>query len=371
MKQTLLILSLFLNFSLWSQEEATPEEKPQTFEWVEDYSQAHLWREQEKVAFGESKKWQTNAVVIIHKDKILYERYENDFDKNKPHRVWSVSKSFSSALWGLRFPELGLSEGAFAKEFSSHLKEPQKSEIRMRDLLQMSSGIFWNEFYEGNPFQSHVVKMLYLDKQKDMASFTASQRMRDRPGQYFNYSSGETNLLMGILKETFENPEDYHQYPWKKLFEPLGMTNVTWERDGNGVFVGSSYLYMKPRDLARFGRLYLNHGTWDNNQIIPKQYVLNSLKASPSSCQNNRKGSMRKFTYGYQWWLNFKCPEKNIQSIPDIPENVFMALGHHGQTMAIFPDQQLIAVRMGADKRKRFNREAWLQAIYKTLNKLN
>ncbi|MCR9206245.1 MAG: serine hydrolase, partial [Halobacteriovoraceae bacterium] len=245
-----------------------------------------------------------------------------------------------------------------------------KKEIRMRDLLQMSSGIFWNEFYEGNPFQSHVVKMLYLSQRKDMAAFTASQRMRDQPGQYFNYSSGETNLLMGILKETFEAEEEYLNFPWTMLFNPLGMTNVTWERDGNNVFVGSSYLYMKPRDLARLGRLYLKEGKWMGEQLVPKQYVLNSLKASPASCQNNRSGSMRKFTYGYQWWLNQKCPEKGIQSVPKVDESIFMALGHHGQTMAVFPKHELIAVRVGADKRKRFNRDAWLQSISQTLERL-
>lgn len=358
-------------FSLCGKAQESPTElkdqEPVGFQWSIDLSESNKWRDQETIAFNPEAKWQTNSVVIFHKDRIVYERYENGFNNEKPHRVWSVSKSLSSALWGIRLQELGKNENIHASQLSPLLSSPQQSEIRIKDLLQMSSGIRWNEFYEGNPFQSHVVRMLYLAARKDMATYTASQPMKDHPGQIFNYSSGETNLLMGILKNTFESEEEYANYPWEKLFQPLGMESVTWEKDGSGTFVGSSYLYMTPRDLARFGRLYLKKGIWEKQQgliqIIPERYVIDSLKPSPASCQNNRKGPRRKFTYGYQWWLNHVCPEKNIQSFPGSPSSIFMALGHHGQTMAVFPEQELIAVRFGADKKGKFDRRRWLASL--------
>lgn len=358
--KTLVTLFFILNFPL-----------SHAWTWTENFSQSNQWREQEEIAFSSQEKWKTNAVIIIHGDEILFERYENGFNLKKPHRLWSVTKSFSSALWGIRLAELNKDESSKAYEFYPKLKSPIKEDIRIRDLLQMSSGIKWNEFYEGNPFQSHVVKMLYLNERRDMAEFTASQAPRDFPGKIFNYSSGETNLLMGMLKNTFSNLEEYENYPWEKLFKPLEMEGVTWEQDNSKTFIGSSYLFMPPRELAKLGRLYLKKGLWEENQILPRDFIRRSLMTSSASCQHITKGRMNKFTYGYHWWLNRKCPEKRINTHPDIPENVFMALGHHGQVLAVFPDSQLIVVRMGADKKGRFDRNRWLNSIYKKSKELS
>jgi len=339
------------------------------FEWSINLQQSSRWRKQALVGFDNNAKWRTNSILIIHNKTIVYERYENGFNKEKPHQLWSVSKSITSALVGLRLKQLKLNESVYASQLGPLLREEDKKNIRIRDLLQMSSGIKWNEFYENNPFQSHVVKMLYLSAQKNMPLFTASQEMKDYPGHTFNYSSGETNLLIGILKYTFEKEEDFLTFPWDGLFIPLGMKNITWERDGGRHFVGSSYLYMTPRDLAKIGQLYLNKGRWQGQQILTENYVYNSFRPSPSSCQNNRKRS-NSFSYGYHWWLNFKCPEKSKHThkkLSKIPENLILALGHHGQIMALFPEHNLIAIRTGADKKQRFDRKKWLESIYETV----
>ncbi|MCR9205096.1 MAG: hypothetical protein NXH75_10990, partial [Halobacteriovoraceae bacterium] len=120
MKLNILILSLILAISSFGNEDEAPViQEPENFNWIEDSSGSSSWSDQEKVAFDRDKLWQTNGVVIIHRDKIVYERYENGFDKEKVHRIWSVSKSFSSALWGIRFGQLNLSEGVFAHKLTS------------------------------------------------------------------------------------------------------------------------------------------------------------------------------------------------------------------------------------------------------------
>ena len=326
------------------------------------------WAGQESFAFHSKRKWQTDAVLIIKDDNIVYEKYAHGFTQNKPHRLWSISKSFASALIGKRLSQKGWPIIKKASEVLEELNKPIKKNITFRDFLQMSSGLAWNEFYEGNPFESHVVDMLYIENFKDMGLFTATREARARPGKIFNYSSGETNLLMKLLKQTFPTQEEYDNYPWDVLFNPLGITTATWEQDQAGNFVGSSYLFMTTRDLARFGRLYIKKGQWNKDkQIIPQNFVTDSLKVAPTSCQTYRKAKTDSLTYGYHWWLNQECPEKKKRSVPGVTNELFMALGHQGQVMAIFPKEKAIAIRLGADKLEKFDRNSWIKKVYKEL----
>lgn len=329
------------------------------------------WQSISDYAFSPAHKWQTNGVVIIKDDHILFEKYAHGFEANTPHRVWSISKSFTSALIGIRWQQLGWSFNKFAHELLNELKGPIKDQITMRHLLTMSSGLDWNEFYEKNPFQSHVVDMLYINNYKDMGLFTAKRPMKRYPGTFFNYSSGETNLIMRLLKQTFEEEQNYETFPWKELFNPLGITSATWEQDLANVYVGSSYLFMNARDLARFGRLYLNKGKWQENseitQIVSERFVRESLKTSPAVCQTYKSGLQDLYTYGFQWWLNRECPNKKKRIYPELPQDVFMALGHHGQMLVVIPSENAIVVRFGADKKKRFPKEKWMAMVYKAL----
>ncbi len=353
------------------------------------------WQDIERLAFSPAdysdqkvtRPWQTNAVLIIKDDQILYEKYAHGFSKETPHRLWSVTKSLAAALMGLRLKELGLDLDTPALKISPLLSTGLKKKITLRHLLQMSSGLQWNEFYEGNPFSSHVVDMLYIENYQDMGALTASRPMAHHPGQYFNYSSGETNLLMKILRETFEKQEDYDAYPWKKLFEPLGIDSATWEQDGSGVFVGSSYGFMNARDLARFGRLMLKNGLWEKKlkaekeenpnanqvesflEILPQEFVRQSFQLAPSTCQTHKKGRPNRQTYGLHWWLNRECPNKKVRLYPDLPQSLRMALGHHGQMLVLFPKENALVVRFGADKKARFNANAWLKLVYQELIK--
>ena len=366
-----LVFSLVLSSSLCAQE------KPLRFSWKEtpENLNSNLFEEVQEFAFSSQNKWQTNGVLIIKDDRVVFEKYAHGFGASQAHRVWSVSKSFTSALVGIRWHQLNWSLDKQAYELLENLNRPLKKLITMRHLLQMSSGLDWNEFYESNPFQSHVVDMLYINNYKDMGAFTANRRMKAYPGRLFNYSSGETNLIQRLLKASFNSEEEYREFPWSALFDPLEITSATWEQDLAKVFVGSSYLYMSARDLARFGRLYLNKGKWSEGsgdtkketQIIPESFIKRSLQLAPAVCQTLSRGRKDKFSYGMQWWLNIECPQKGKRTFSKLPQDVFMALGHHGQMLVVIPSENAIVVRYGADKKKRFPREKWMNLVYEAI----
>lgn len=374
-------LILFLIFSasaplLFAQEASSPSptlEKESGWNFKKEMNSSARWRESELFAFGEDKPWQTNGVLIIKDDTILFEKYANGFNEDSPHRLWSVTKSLSGALIGKRLEELKLNVDSPLHPFEFLLSKGLKRKLTFRNLLQMSSGLNWNEFYESNPFESHVVDMLYIKNYHDMGSFVAKRPLFHTPGQVFNYSSGETNLLMKILRQTFKTQEDYNDYPWQVLFEPLGIKSATWEQDKSGTFVGSSYGFMTANDLARFGRLMLAHGQWNEGekttQILPKEFVKESFKMAPAVCQTVSEGRTNRFGYGFQWWLNKECPNKKLRAYPDLPQTLKMALGHHGQGLFLFPELNAIVVRFGADKKERFKVNDWLKLVYKELKK--
>jgi CubicO group peptidase (beta-lactamase class C family) len=211
----------------------------------------------------------TDGVVVVRNGKIVLEKYARGYTQDTPHLIWSAAKSMTSALVGI-----AISEGKFSLKDPAHnyypsLKEGMKAEITVEHILQMSSGLDWNEGYEASPLDSSVIAMLYTAGRANMPHFAAGFQLRYRPGSRWYYSSGDTNMLSGILRKTMTEDE-YQNYPWAKLFEPIGMKKVTFERDRAGHFVGSSYVYAPPRELAKFGFLYLNDGKWNGKESCRK-----------------------------------------------------------------------------------------------------
>src|SRR5690606_19670033 len=185
------------------------------------------------------------------------------FNVKTPQKLWSVSKSISSILIGIAQKQGLLNIKDKVKMFYPHADE----RLEISHLLHMSSGLFWNETYENNPLDSDVLNMLFIKGHKDMASYVAMKKQEFAPGSHFKYSSGETNFMMSLLQKKISRL-DYDTFPWKKLFTPLGITTATWERDHAGNFIGSSYLYLSPEDLARIGQLFLNGGVWGDQEIV-------------------------------------------------------------------------------------------------------
>ncbi|MFT6070270.1 MAG: CubicO group peptidase (beta-lactamase class C family) [Bacteriovoracaceae bacterium] len=313
----------------------------------------------------------TNALMVIYKGQLIEHSTFNGFKKGQTHRQWSVSKSITSTLIGIAIKKGLLTLETPVKKYYPLHKDTKYSPV-LKELLGMSSGLDWNEGYESNPLKSSVIAMLYTEGYKDMASFTAARPFRAIPGEKFYYSSGETNLIMGMLKKTM-GQNDYANYPWSQLFDPMGIKSATWERDGSDTFVGSSYLYMAPEDLALIGMLYLNNGVFKGKRFLSKEWVKFSYQLSNPFFKYTKEKiddskNKRVETYGAQWWLNADVPGfPNSHPYPGLPTDAYMALGHHGQILLIVPSKKLVLVRNGADKESKLDRVKFFDLLTKAL----
>lgn len=247
----------------------------------------------------------TDGVVIVRNGYIVYERYARDYTAETPHLTWSVSKSFVNALFGIASEQGLLDIDEPAAKYFPALDKPDRRSMTIRNILNMSSGISWSEGYEASPLKSSVIAMLYTRGRGDMANFTAGQSMRAQPGTYVYYSSGDSNLLMGILKNAVP-AGSYDSYAWDHLFDVIGMKGVTWERDGSGTFVGSSYIYATHRDLARFGFLYLNDGNWDGRRLFPLGWVDFTRTAAPGYRETPAYPGIEEDNYTAHWVLQYR-----------------------------------------------------------------
>jgi CubicO group peptidase (beta-lactamase class C family) len=247
------------------------------------------------------------------------------------------------------------------------MDQPGLRDITLDHLLRMSSGLAWNEGYEASPLNSSVIAMLYTWGRQDMATFTASMPLRHPAGTVWRYSSGTTNLLAGVLRKVVGD-EGYRTYPWDRLLNRLGMDSVVWERDQSGTFVGSSYLYATPRDLARFGLLYMRDGVWKGERILPEGWVSYSTQLAPAYRTMPLSKEDQEDRPGAHWWLNVSVPERGLaRAWPDAPEDCFAALGHWGQSIFVLPSQRVVIVRTGDDRDGSFDKNEFLKRVLAAL----
>ncbi len=313
-------------------------------------------------ADSERKGIRTDGVVIIHKGQLIYEHYGRGWTASKRHLSWSVTKTFVNALAGIA---VGRGELSTSDSICDRLKldNPEAcAKLKVKHLLEFSSGLDWKEVYEDESNQaSSVLAMLYGEGHHDMANFIAGHRFRDEPGTTYAYSSGDTTLLNAVVDAVLK-PKVGPDYPWKLLFNPLGMFSAAIERDQKGTFVGSSYLYATPRDLARYGYLWLNNGCWEGRQLLPSGWVAQSLqisdgfKAKPLYRDPNE-------VYAWQWTVNKAVPEAGQDALPmpSVPGDEFAARGHWGQSISIIPSLDLVVVRVADDRVKEFDYNEFLK----------
>ncbi|HYO53706.1 serine hydrolase [Archangium sp.] len=323
---------------------------------LEDYAFTLEGRDEER------KGLRTDGVVLIHKGRVVYERYGRGFDVGKRHLSWSMSKSFTSALTGLAVKRGAVSlDDSICEHVGGKVKVRDNCAITVRHLLEFASGLDWKESYEGESNQSSsVLAMLYGEGHEDMVSFVANHPLRDAPGTSWDYSSGDTVLLSGVLDAALR-PSLGRDWPWVLLFEVLGMKSATWERDGQGVVVGSSYLYATPRDLAKFGFFYLNDGCWAGERVLPEGWVADSTRVS-EPIRRKPYNLGREDSQGWQWWLNRPVPgQRESLPWPNVPEDAYAARGHWGQSISIIPSKDLIVVRTADDRAGGFSLDTFLK----------
>lgn len=264
------------------------------------------------------------ALLVLHKGIPVAEAYKPQFSKSTRFISWSMAKSFTNALVGILVKQgrIDINKPVPIKEW----KNDERSKITLNDLMQMQSGLRWNEDY-GN--RSDVTVMLHCEG--DMGKYAYSQPSEYPAGSKWYYSSGTTNIVSYLIRKELGNDSLYNTFVHKELFNKIGMTDAVFEPDASGTIVGSSYLYATARDYGRFGLLCLNKGIFNGERILPEGWMEYSTTAASSS-----NGG-----YGAFFWLN------RNRRISDAPEDMYSCNGHDGQYIFMLPSQDLVIVLLG------------------------
>ena len=260
----------------------------------------------------------TDSLLILHKGKLVYERYAEGWDKDTPHFMASVTKSVLSALVGIAIGE-GKIKGVDQKVIDFYpdaviaAGQESKRDMTIEHLLTMTSGL---------PGDNDNVDWDWWGaKDSGKAAFETPQMTA--PGKRYAYSSGPSCQTLACLVSRAVG-KNLFQYAKEKLFKPLGMASVQWDAAEDGRNFGGFGISMTPRDMARFGYLYLNNGRWENKQVIPAEWVAVTPPKSKASK-----------AYGYLFW-NF----------PLLPfDSSYEANGAFGQYIDILPEYDMVIVR--------------------------
>ena len=264
------------------------------------------------------------ALVVLHEGKVVAERYREGITAQTRLLSWSMAKSFTNALIGIMSGD-GMVD-IYAPTGIPEWQNDERATITLNDLMQMQSGLEWNEDY-GN--RSDVNLMLH--REKDMGLYAIDKPLEHKPGTFWYYSSGSTNIVMRYLRGKFASDKEFLTYLRERLFAPLGIRNAIFEPDMSGTPVGSSYLYITAREFASLGQLYLDDGVFQGRRILPEGWVAYSVTPAADS----------KDGYGAFFWLN------KDKYWPDIPEDMFNCQGHDGQEVFIIPSKDLVVVVLG------------------------
>ncbi len=264
------------------------------------------------------------AFLVIHKGIPVAEAYKPQFNRNTRFLSWSMAKSFTNAIVGVLVKDgkIDIMKPAGIEEW----KGDERSKITLNNLMQMQSGLKWNEDYGS---RSDVNVMLFC--KGDMSKYAISRPLEYPSGTHWYYSSGSANIVSYLVRKQFGSDTSCFAYIQNRFFEKIGITDAVFEVDPSGDFVGSSYLYATARDYGRFGLLYLNDGVFNGERILPEGWV--GYTTTPAS---DSKGG-----YGSEFWLN------RSRSNPSAPSDMFSCQGHDGQMIFILPSQQMVIVILG------------------------
>ncbi|MCW5515206.1 serine hydrolase domain-containing protein [Muriicola sp. Z0-33] len=297
-------------------------------------------------AFSQPDVQKTRTVLIAYKDHIIAENYLEGFTKDTPILGWSMTKSVLATCYGILEYQKRLNVKTY-KPFVIHKLDEDsgsdsKKEITLNHLLRMQSGLEWDEDYSRI---SDVTRMLFLDE--DMTIGQGKKPMIGAPGEIWNYSSGTSNFLSGILRKEFKTYQEYLDFPYGELIDKIGMNSMLIEADMSGNYVGSSYGWASTRDWAKFGLLYLHKGDWNGNRIFAPEWV--DYVSKPTALSDG--------TYGAHFWLNAEG------KYPGVPKDLFSANGYQGQYVFIIPSKDLVIVRTGLAEPPDFDLNAFLKGI--------
>lgn len=278
----------------------------------------------------------TTALLVLKDGSVTYEEYYQG-TKDTDYRIsWSVAKSFLSALFGIAVEEGDIkSIEQTVTEYVPELVGTGYDGVRIKDVLQMSSGVAFNEdYYDFNSDINRFGRTFALGGSFD--DFAASLKNEKEPGTFLHYVSIDTHVLGMVLRAaTGREIADYFDDKlWSKI-EPESSTYYIVDDENEPMVLGG--LNMRTRDFARFGLLYLNNGKWKDEQVIPEAWVTASVTPdAPHLVPGERDNSYINLGYGYQWW------------IPENADQEFYAIGIYGQFIYVNQKANVVIVKNSA-----------------------
>jgi CubicO group peptidase (beta-lactamase class C family) len=261
-----------------------------------------------------------NCALIVRNGYIVFESNRYAYHHSDMRNVQSCTKSVASALIGIAIdkgfikdvhqPVLNFFPDRTAKKLNT-----DKKVMTLENLLTMTTGLKCRD--------SHLYQWSGLTRMqscRDWVKWMIDLPMVEKPGTRFEYCNGASFLLSAILqKQTGMNALSFAE---KNLFAPLGIYKIEWPSNSQGITIGWGQLRMRPRDMAKFGYLYLNNGLWDETRIISSQWIKESTRKHTTA---------RGITgYGYQWWI--------------INDNIYTAIGYNGQFIMVAPEEKIVTV---------------------------
>ncbi len=281
---------------------------------------------------------ETSALLVIKDGQIRYENYWLTGGKDNHWMSMSVAKSLVSALMGI-----AVSEGTIASvedtasKYLPELKGSAYEDVRLKDILQMSSGARWSEDYSDE--KSEINRLAHaLAGQSSFLDFVSSMKNELKPGTFNRYNSADT-LVLGLVLERVTG-KSLAAYTQEKLWAPIGATNDGyWIKDNVGHSMAFAGFNATARDYARLGELYRLGGKFNGKQIVPESWVNASLTPdAPHLVPGKRDNSDSTMGYGYQWWLL------------EGDQNDYSAIGVYNQFVYVSPEHRAVIVKLSAPR---------------------
>lgn len=279
---------------------------------------------------------ESREIVVIHKGRLVAERYAEGFTADTKLVSWSMAKSITQALVGRAVRE-GLIADIDAPMPSPWEEGDPRAAVTWRQWMTMTDGLDYSEVGETDLAKNDVVQMMFGAGRYDMVGYVETLPQIHEAGTHWNYSTAAFHTISRAVQDQVDGQmPDWLQ---AQLFKPLGM-DARPEFDASGTFLGGSLVYASARDFARFGYLYLRDGLWNGERLLPEGWVEFATTVHEGTDTN---------VYGAGWWVT--PPEGETpthpQSAISAPHDAFHAGGNEGQTIWVVPSKDLVIVRLG------------------------
>jgi CubicO group peptidase (beta-lactamase class C family) len=302
------------------------------------------------LAFPDDADIATAALVVVHKGRIVAERYRSGITADTPLQIWSIGKSLLAMQIGIAVGD-GLLDPDAPLGFPewAAMRDPRRA-ITLAQCLQMASGLGFSAEWapDWRPGQGIADHGFIYGGLVDSAALMLASRLATPPGEVGVYRNSDTIALqLALSRALAEAGHDLHIWPHERLYAPLGCSAVFLECDPFGTPLLSGWVFATARDVARLAQLMLQDGLWEGRQLMPRGWA--ALMATPAPGWRGRywmaeaPSHHRDSIYGHHLWLNRFAPEDRWP----LPADARFMLGVGGQYAWIIPSLDLVIVRLG------------------------